>query len=205
MKKSCKATSRFNFKRFYFTASIHERFFKNQKLILLSNHHGYFLAIITFVISLNAVAGDFLYSDFNQTLGLTFNGDATTSDCGLNNTYITTKFDETKLKNTSGPNNTEQQVSHIGRENGLQTRKEVVTNDDNSKTNNISKLYAQFGHKDIFQSSVVDGCKTRLRLTPSAPSKKGSVWYEKRVQVVRITTSLCHPTYCELAPYAASI
>ena len=32
---------------------------------------------------------------------------------------------------------------------------------------------------------VTAGCSTRLRLTPSHPSKAGSVWYESRVPVLR--------------------
>jgi len=145
------------------------------------------LIILAFVAYLDVTAGDFIYPDFNQTLGLTFNGDATTSDCGLNNTYITTRLDGIKLANINGSNTREQSVFQISQEDGLQTRMDVVTNDGSSETSNIGKLYAQFGHRNISQPSIRDGCRTRLRLTPSAPSKVGSVWYENRVPVVRFT------------------
>ena len=41
-----------------------------------------------------------------------------------------------------------------------------------------------FGHRREFDVGSTVGCSTRLRLTPSHPSKAGSVWYESRVPVV---------------------
>lgn len=168
-----------------FCSQCYRRSSRYHKINSLNNFQRLLLVFAAFVAFLDGTNGDFHYPDFNQTLGLTFNGDATTSNCGLNNTYITSRFDGIRLKNISESNIKDQVVSHISQEDGLQTKKTVVTNDDSSETSDISKLYAQFGHKDTFQSNTSNGCSTRLRLTPSAPSKVGSVWYEKRVPVVR--------------------
>ena len=48
----------------------------------------------------------------------------------------------------------------------------------------INELEAQFGHRDAYVPGLNTGCKRRLRLTPSAPSQAGSVFYEKRLPVV---------------------
>ena len=49
---------------------------------------------------------------------------------------VSKKKFETKLEN-----GTDRLIFHISKNNGLQTKEEVVTNDDSSGTNNISKRY----------------------------------------------------------------
>mmetsp|Transcript_17661 Transcript_17661/g.24912 ORF Transcript_17661/g.24912 Transcript_17661/m.24912 type:complete len:142 (+) Transcript_17661:349-774(+) len=115
--------------------------------------------------------GFFFFPDFNQTLGLVFNGDATTSDC-----Y--------EMEEDLNP----VEVERLGELYGLHY-KEVTTTEKNSSAPNIGlkSLYeynAQFGHLDTYKSSIKDGCKTRLRLTSSRPSQVSSVWYAKRLPVV---------------------
>jgi hypothetical protein len=43
---------------------------------------------------------------------------------------------------------------------------------------NIARDTAVIGHRDYFQPAIVSGCPVRIRLTPSEPSKVGSIWYE---------------------------
>jgi len=122
---------------------------------------------------------DFIYHDFNQTLGLNFNGDAFTTGCNINNTYVTVEEENRNLEVN------EHNLVSIGKESDQQIKQTVITNDkDSTNDTNIIDLEAQFGHRDTYALSFKKGCKRRLRLTPSSPSKVGSVFYEKRVHVV---------------------
>jgi len=61
----------------------------------------------------------------------------------------------------------------------------VETIRHNSSDDDIAIHNAVAGHRREFEIAVNAGCSTRLRLTPSHPSKAGSVWYESRVPVLR--------------------
>lgn len=128
------------------------------------------------------VYADFIYEDFNQTLGLNINGDADTSGCQLNETYVTKDYDDETDTDFS---NVDSNVTVIGRGYDLQSKQTFVTNLNASSDDlHINELEAQFGHRDVYLPSFKNGCKRRLRLTPASKSKAGSVFYEKRLPVV---------------------
>lgn len=58
-----------------------------------------------------------------------------------------------------------------------------VQTDTNEDTAKIAKEFAILGHRDNYQPAPVDGCRVRLRLTPSEPSKVGAVWHARPVAV----------------------
>ena len=55
----------------------------------------------------------------------------------------------------------------------------------NSSNDDIAIHNGVFGHRDEFDLAATAGCSSRLRLTPSHPSKAGSVWYQSRVPVLK--------------------
>lgn len=117
-------------------------------------------------------AAEFHYSDFSNTSGLVFNGDA----------YVATTC--TEDARDSPP-------LHYQVEEGsyqLSSVVETVTAYNKQNKTVMEKTTAIFGHRYDNVSLINDpsgGCQTRLRLTPSHPSNVGSVWYEKAISVVR--------------------
>ena len=107
--------------------------------------------------------GDFIYTDFNQTLGLVFNGNASTSDC--------------RSRRVS-------KISEVTSRGGYESVEEIMTI-DGTETDYETGYLARFGHRsNVGLVSPDTGCKRRLRLTSSSPSQAGSVFYEKRLPVV---------------------
>ena len=143
------------------------------------------LSGICFAIALSLVSGNFVYPDFNQTLGLVLNGATITTDCGLEAIYLERHGLTSSLylqNETRGEN------IQIREKGGIIASQTVVTDKHDNYSVSIESQEAQFGHRDNFVSSIDSGCRSRLRLTDSVPSQAGSVWYEKRLPVVR----LCH-------------
>lgn len=143
------------------------------------------LASVTSIFLLlfgTAVNGDFIYSDFNQTLGLVFNGDASTSACNKTQAYFSKRVpeQETPIK------------SSVINDGGYEASEETSTNEGDDVDEMTNEFKSQFGHRDQFVSSPKTGCSRRLRLTKSSPSQAGSVFYEKRVPVVSIAIILCN-------------
>ena len=138
---------------------------------------------VLFSLLYYCVQADFIFEDFNQTLGLNINGDAATSGCNINETYIT-KYDGEQA-NINSNNIDINNTAITGKSGDLQTRQTIITNENESYNDSqINELEAQFGHRDTYAPGLNKGCRRRLRLTPSSPSKAGSVFYEKRVPVV---------------------
>ena len=134
-------------------------------------------SVLTFSL-LETAFCDFTYPDFNQTLGLVFNGDAIVSSCDNKNKSMT-------LPSPPHPSG-KQAPEAFGMDNGVS---QFVESHDGAKE--VSEFEVGFGDrssalKDAANSTSTSCTSTRrLRLTPSAPSKAGSVFYEKRVPVVR--------------------
>lgn len=104
----------------------------------------------------------FIYPDFNQTLGLAFNGNATTTTC------------------TDGGNTTQTQSGFY--RGSFKSR--IVQKEENLDENEFHNI-ASFGHRKNRTGKVINGsCSSRLRLTSNKPNSVGSVWYERRVPVV---------------------
>lgn len=121
--------------------------------------------ILLLLLTIPYCLSDFLYPDFNHTQGLAFNGNATSSVCG---------------KQPPLPN-----LSTIQFVNGYETKVDI-TRDTDGQPQSISKeLLSTFGHRDVYGVSSNSKCIRRLRLTPSLPSQVGSVFYERRVSVLK--------------------
>ena len=145
-----------------------------------------FLILIykTFTFHCQADFSFFSYPDFNKTTGLVFNGAAHVyvTNCGEASPFIENNIDE----EDNGSNSNLYQY-------GLTATSDLFTTVEtarNSSANNGTTFdhfeAAVFGHRDIYQSpDATGGCSNRMRLTPSHPSKAGSVFYESRVPILR--------------------
>lgn len=130
---------------------------------------------------------DFLYADFNATVGLIFNGAARSTDC---------EEESPSLLDLELQGDDDDDVSAASRlyQHGRTATTDVFSTVETSKNSSfgdeIATHEAVFGHRREFEVGEVSGCSTRVRLTPSHPSKAGSVWYESRVPVVRIDSKV---------------
>ena len=126
---------------------------------------------IAICLRIHVALSDFIYADFNRTTGLVFNGAAKPTDCN----------DE---EYSSADTNSD--VYQHGQTATMDVYSTVKTVDQyNTSSDTIHD--GVFGHRrDItIDGSLLNRCNnTRLRLTPSHPSKAGSVWYESRVPVL---------------------
>jgi hypothetical protein len=136
------------------------------------------------LLSLPFTHGDFTYTDFNSTPGLAFNGAAEVTDCGKG-----------EASAFVGSNATDSSASllQFGHTATIELFTSIETdNHTSSSSDDIALREAVFGHRhdldvDAAAAANVDdaGCSSRIRLTPSHPSKAGSVWYDTRVPVLR--------------------
>ena len=145
--------------------------------------------ISTLLLLSQAVQADFYYPDFNQSLGLVFNGHATFSDCNEKHDGIIGRLPDALSSSSSSTitddhNFTNSLFLDRGEVGGIQTRSTVETNVDDETSSSINHREASFGHRHNTTSSIDTGCPTRLRLTSSHQGQVGSVWYEKRVPVL---------------------
>ena len=142
---------------------------------------------VTSVISLllaqfHVTLSDFLYADFNKTTGLVFNGAASPTACeGSSNVVV-------ESNSTSNDEDEQSRLYQYGHTATTDVFSTVETIPHNSSNDDIAVRYAVFGHRPEFDIDVAltTGCRSRLRLTPSHPSKAGSVWYDSRVPVVSV-------------------
>ena len=118
------------------------------------------------------VKADFTYVDFNSTSGLSFNGAAEVANCGEGeaSTYVKSRLD---------------QVEHTAT---LELSTSIETANQTSPNDDIALHAGVFGHRHDIGLALDEmklGCSgRRLTLTPSHPSKAGSVWYDTRVPVL---------------------
>mmetsp|Transcript_2409 Transcript_2409/g.3778 ORF Transcript_2409/g.3778 Transcript_2409/m.3778 type:complete len:448 (+) Transcript_2409:82-1425(+) len=133
--------------------------------------HSYRLsALLLGVLSIFVfVRGDFVYRDFNETDGLKFNGAAGTTNCFNNslNTYGDVQGDADRFN--------EDVLTEIGETTVQISESTVETNEDfrNEETDNTQ---AGFIHRANTKSAPTR-CAVRVRLTPSGPSKAGSLFF----------------------------
>lgn len=160
-----------------------ERFVKVEATPYRSNSLLYTLVLCFLCCSRNGIAAsEFQYSDFSQTLGLVFNGDASVAT-------VCISTDESD----SAPLHYQEKVGDYNTSTIVQTV--PVHNLENGTM--LEKTIAKFGHRyDVnttlgTSDSTSDHCPSKLRLTPSHPSKAGSVWYQTLLPVVRRVASRC--------------
>ncbi len=143
-----------------------------------ANYSPFAMLLVTFLLLLvlccKVTLADFIYEDFNNTVGLVFNGAAASTDCNESSAFI--------------ENDSVNQASSKLQQHGSTTTQDVFstveTIQHNSLNDEIATHNAVFGHRTEFEVGTATGCSSRLRLTPSHPSKSGSIWYESRVSVV---------------------
>jgi len=125
---------------------------------------------------IRASLSDFLFADFSRTTGLVFNGAARPTDCDEASDFIESVSDD------GASSGFLYQHGHTATTEVFSTVRTVGKN--SSDNDGIAIYEGVFGHHREFDVGSNAGCSTRLRLTPSHPSKAGSVWYESRVSVV---------------------
>lgn len=134
------------------------------------------ISLALLLCQIRGAVSDFFYADFNQTAGLVFNGAAKTTDCDEPSEFV-----DDPSASDSGETSRLYQHGHTATTDVFST---VETAQRNSSDDEIDVHDAVLGHRNEFEVGLTTGCSTRLRLTPSHPSKAGSVWYESRVPVL---------------------
>ncbi|CAK5234771.1 unnamed protein product [Aphanomyces euteiches] len=126
---------------------------------------------------LACVQAVFFYSDFNETLGLTLNGNAATSNCIFKpiNEYRDDHGEDDKL---------EAQLDVVQTHSVNYVSLETTDTSVPSTTSRIAKETAMFSHRDTYNVSVQTECPVRLRLTASQPHQASSVWYNDQLNVL---------------------
>lgn len=124
---------------------------------------------------LGGVCGDFAYVDFNQTQGLRFNGDAATSACEEVEARSYGPYES-----NAGEGRSE---TLYGEDDEAITTVTVETNVNSARQDeDLRTTRATMGHRDAYEARDTS-CAGRLRLTPSRPRARGSVWYHLPVPV----------------------
>eukprot|EP01031_Cornospumella_fuschlensis_P035520 gene35520-43063_t len=114
-------------------------------------------------------SGSFVFRDFNITTGLLFNGDAGTTNC---RNYSLNRYGDYQ-----GKADRFNEDSFIERgETTVLVSESIVETNDASFNNETNRNLAGFLNRDD-TIQAPDFCNVRLRLTPSGPSKVGTVWF----------------------------
>jgi hypothetical protein len=104
-----------------------------------------------------------------------FNGDAITSSCAND-----TKFAYGDIHSTNRESiQTGLTAVRYSQDVQLLKKEEAITN-PRGETNDA---HATFGHRDDFVGEPLTECDVRVRLTPSEPFKKASMWYRQGIEV----------------------
>lgn len=135
-----------------------------------------FLLICYYLSHLPTACGDFVYQDFNETTGLIFNGDAGTTSC-----FDDKERDYGDVQGKADRFN-ENVIKERGETTDLISESSVETNLEIYNAE-IERLQAGFLHRQGTVSAP-KGCKVRARMTPSGPSKAGSVWARDKSPVL---------------------
>ncbi|ETV87866.1 hypothetical protein H257_01295 [Aphanomyces astaci] len=124
-----------------------------------------------------ATQGVFFYADFNETLGLTLNGNSATSNCIFKpmNAYGVNYADGDVL---------EAQLDVIQSHSLDRVTLDTTETSTPASTGRIASTTAMFGHRDTYQPSSQRECPVRLRLTASQPHQASSVWYNDPLNVL---------------------
>ncbi|KDO33024.1 hypothetical protein SPRG_01840 [Saprolegnia parasitica CBS 223.65] len=123
------------------------------------------------------VSGVFFYPDFNETTGLSLNGNSATTNCArtpismYSATYATNDllFAAINVSQTF----TLDQVQY-----------ESTETSTLSTTAAVAAQSAMFGHRDVYAPSLATECPVRLRLTASQPSQVSSTWFNDPLNVL---------------------
>ena len=135
---------------------------------------------IIWIALFSPVRGDFVYPDFNETTGLVFLGDAGTTDC--------VPYEPNILSgDVHGKADVRREASDAERGEKTDLIFESTMDTNNEEDNaDINLQLAGFLHRSDLNISAPDKtrCATRVRLTPSGPSKVGGMWFRDKVPVL---------------------
>jgi len=115
--------------------------------------------------------GDFMYPDFNNTLGLKLNGAASTTNC-VDVHY--NAYGPTQAAADTFAAELDDQFLEDMESQEFQTVETAVRDDVFDDINADSAI---FGHRDSYVAAPDERCGVRVRMTPSQPHQIGSFWY----------------------------
>jgi hypothetical protein len=133
--------------------------------------------ITIYFLIIQCATSDFIYEDFESTIGVDFNGAASTSSCdeGKRLAYQT--------KHGSADNNIETPPSTSEEDTNQAQFQEIVMEDTKPGFSLVTSETSILGHREKWGRSFYTGCRVRLRLTASEPSQVGSVWHARPVAI----------------------
>ena len=140
----------------------------------LTNFTFKFITLLS--ISIHQTNSKFIYRDFNDTTGLYFVGDSATTNCWDN--PLTEYGDVERKADYVYPlqvSDRKETTNFI-----FETHLDTTSNDLESKV--IDQKVAGFRHRSDTRISP-NKCIQRARLTPSAPSQRGGMWYRDNVPI----------------------
>ncbi|OQR99761.1 hypothetical protein THRCLA_21796 [Thraustotheca clavata] len=119
----------------------------------------------------------FFYPDFNQTTGLSMNGNGATTNCIYvqKNDYTSTYAVDDVL---------DAAVNNSITFSLDQVQYEATYTSTLNSTKLVATHTAMFGNRDTYKPSIVAECPVRLRLTASQPSQVGSMWFNDPLNVL---------------------
>ncbi|GMI58959.1 hypothetical protein ScalyP_jg11004 [Parmales sp. scaly parma] len=138
-------------------------------------------------------AANFVFPDFNETIGLSFAGSAATTSCevGIDLTLesgfvdLTGDADKFGEIHGKGDNKSDIEYSQQSEKYTMQGAQTISTNLVDDESGIIASKLSSIGHRDDFIDSKTERCNGRLRLTPSTPHKSGAVWHETRLPLTQ--------------------
>ncbi|KAF0684747.1 Aste57867_23262 [Aphanomyces stellatus] len=119
----------------------------------------------------------FFYTDFNETLGLTLNGNSATTNCifkPINAYGVNYAMDDALSA----------QLDVIQSNTIDRVALETTDTSTPTSTSKIAADTAMFGNRDAYTPSTQTECPVRLRLTASQPNQASSVWYNDPLNVL---------------------
>ena len=134
--------------------------------------------ILLFVMAISQSRADFMYPDFESTIGIAFYGDAVTTSCD----------DSTRAKYSAKHGTADisrEEIPPTSEENTNAAVFQSTVTDEESVSARVAKDTAIIKHRDEYKDSPYDSCRIRLRLTPSEPSKRGAAWHARPLAVFK--------------------
>ena len=157
-----------------------------------------FMLFLVLIMFCSRSKADFNYLNFNQTHSLVLNRDAAiVITCNQSNiSNHDSNIIGYDYHNANNPDNVtiedheEPMLQQYQEQDGMQTKKVTSTNRNYNTSFLTQNLESNFGDRidldEVDRIKAYNDCNARLRLTPSAPSKRGSVWYRKLLPVVSL-------------------
>ena len=144
------------------------------------------LTLVLMLVSLwcpRLADADFQYVDFESIIGLDLRGSASTSSCDAGKRLVYRKDKDGNVLHGNMDDSSEVILPTTQEDDNFAQFQEVET-DTKEGSERVSKDTALLGHRDVYGFAPDDGCRTRIRLTPSEPSKSGAVWHSRPLAVL---------------------